>query len=70
MSAKGENLKKLTEKKPVLFYYEEAVSAWIPWADGYDFNELLNDLDEGESFELKFRRKDMSQLDMEALPDG
>jgi len=67
----GQNLKKLTEKKPRLFYYEEAVDAWIPAPDNLE-NIIALDSHFGsdkEVIEIKFKRLDLSDLEMEALPE-
>jgi len=67
----GENLKKLTEKKPRLFYYDEACSAWIPVPDNLE-NIIALDSHFGsdkEVIEIKFKRLDLSDLEMEALPE-
>ena len=51
-----------TVKKPRLFYYEEAVDAWVP---APDLVESIIDAEshfgeDGETFEVTFRRVDMT----------
>ena len=67
----GRNLKKLTEKKPRLFYYELAVDAWIPVPEKI---EHIIDLEshfghDGEVVQILFKRLDLSDLEMEDLKD-
>lgn len=57
-------------RKPRLFYYEEAFGLWCPWADGYPFDALLAHLDENETTQLQFKRLDMSDDEMDSLPEA
>lgn len=58
-----------SDPKPRLFYYEEAVNAWVPWTDGYDFASILEMLDDGEDTQLEFRRIDMTDEEFDNLPE-
>jgi hypothetical protein len=59
------------DKKPRLFYWEEAVDAWCP-ADGMNVDNIIgaeNFMDDGEILEIRFKRIDMTDAEMEALPE-
>lgn len=50
----------MAEKKPWLFYYEEAESAFCPVPDRVA--DIISDdiLDDGEEFKIRFKRIDMT----------
>ncbi len=59
-------------KKPRLFYYEEAVDAWIPVPENevtgiIDIDHFSND---GEVIELQFKRFDMTDKEFENMPEA
>lgn len=58
------------EKKPRLFYMEEAVGAWIPAPDHIDNIFDVNDLLDGEEFGIQFKRFDMTDEEFDSLPEG
>lgn len=59
------------EKKPRLFYYEEAVGAYIP---APDLVELILDVSsfykDGEIIEVEFKRVDMTDEEFANLPEA
>ena len=60
-----------TEKRPRLFYFEEAEDCWAPWptsADNYAMT-YLDCLDDGDDMEISFRRKDMTDKEFTEIPD-
>lgn len=60
------------QKKPRLFYYEDAEDCWAP-ADGLELDNILGDThltDEGEEVEIRFKRIDMTDAEFEALPEA
>ena len=57
------------EPKPRLFYYEEAVSAWVPANDSLDGFISLDALDPEEEAVIRVKRFDMSDAEMAALPE-
>lgn len=57
-----------TEKYPRLFYYEDGVDAWIPWIDEYPFMDMM--IEHGDSLDLEFKRADMTDKEMNELPDA
>jgi hypothetical protein len=58
-----------TEKFPHLFYYEDAVNSWIPAPDKIE-NIIATDdqLEDGETIDLQFKRIDMTDEEMDSLP--
>jgi len=60
-----------TEKLPCLFYYEEALNAWVPTPFKVD-GELIctkEQLDDGEEMELRFKRFDMTDKELAEMPE-
>lgn len=58
-------------KKPRLFYYEEAVSAWIPAPERVENIIDVDCLDhDGTSFEIDFKRIDMTDREYDNLPEA
>jgi hypothetical protein len=58
------------EKKPRLFYYEEGENAFIPAPDDMEILiDVKEQLDDGEVMELQFKRIDLSDNEMAALPE-
>lgn len=58
-----------TEKHPYLFYYEDAVNAWIPAPDKVENMISASDqLDDKEEIEIKFQRVDMTDKQIQELP--
>lgn len=56
--------------KPYLFYFEEAVDCWIPAPERVDtLIDVENQLDPGETYEIKFKRVDLTDHQYENLPD-
>ncbi len=59
----------MSEKKKRLFYYEEAVGAWVPAPEKLDgIVSIDNFMDEEEETEIKFRIFIMTDKEMEDLP--
>lgn len=60
----------MAEKKPRLFYWEDAVDAWAPVPDK---TENLVDvhwtLSDGETIEVQFKRIDMTDDEFDNLPE-
>jgi hypothetical protein len=58
-------------KKPRLFYWEEGHDAWIPAPDKVeeiiDAEQCL--CEHGEEIEIKFKRFDLTDDEMDALPE-
>ena len=58
-----------TEKFPQLFYQEGAVDAWIPAPDRVDEIISVEDqLHDGDTLEIEFKRFDMTDEEMDNLP--
>jgi hypothetical protein len=59
-------------KTPRLFYYSEAVNAWVP-IDGNDEISTIIDVEQfsysGEIIELQFKRFDMSDVEFKNIPE-
>jgi len=58
-------------KKARLFYWEEGHDSWIPVPVNVD-GELIcteDSMDEGEEITLRFKRFDMTDEEMAALPE-
>lgn len=60
----------MSEKKPRLFYWEEACDAWAPAPDRIENVIDLDMLDAGEEHEIRFKRFDMTDEELDALPEG
>lgn len=59
-----------TEKKPRLFYFEEAENVYIPAPDNIEnLIDVKEQLEDGEIMELRFKRIDLSDDEMAALPE-
>jgi hypothetical protein len=58
-------------KKPRLFYYEEAENCWCPVPDKVDGQLVCtaDQLEDGESMEVCFKRVDMTDEEFDNLPD-
>jgi hypothetical protein len=60
----------IESKKPRLFYWEDAVDAWIPAPDEVDNILCLDGFDEdGEIIEIRFKRIDMTDFEYDHLPE-
>ncbi len=61
------------EKKPHLFYFEDAVNAWVPVPVETEKAILAEFwdgcLDEGDEIELQIRRHDMTDAEFDAIPE-
>lgn len=61
----------MSDKKPRLFYFEDAVDAWCP-ADNLDVENIIS-IDsfykEEEIIEIQFKRIDMTDAELAALPE-
>ena len=57
------------EKKPRLFYWEEGHDSFVPAPDLVENILDVEDLDVGEDREIKFKRFDLSDNEMAALPE-
>lgn len=58
-------------RHPRLFYYEDTEDAWAP-ADGLEVESIVgnpSELDADEEREIRFKRMDMSDAEMDALPE-
>jgi len=59
-----------TEKHSYLFYYEDALSAWIPAPDKIEnICSAVDNLEPDEEIEIKFRRVDMTDKQLNDLSD-
>ena len=59
-----------SEKYPYLFYYEEAVDAWVPVPEKVD-GELIvtvDQLDIGEEMEIRFKCVEYTDKEISELP--
>lgn len=56
-------------KKPRLFYYEEAVDGFVPVPDQVESIVDVENLDDGESRHIYFKRIDMTDEVYDALPE-
>lgn len=64
-------LKYKTEKFPQLFYEEDGLNAWVPVPDNIDNIIVVEDqMEESEIVEIRFKRFDMTDEEMDALPEG
>jgi hypothetical protein len=62
----------LTEKRPRLFYYEEAENCWTP-AAGLDVDSIVSldsFFEHKEEIEIRFRRYDMTDEEFYNLPEA
>ena len=59
-----------TEKFPYLFYYEEAINAWVPVPDKMENLMSAEDQPEIEEIEIRFKRIDMTDEEIDSLPEG
>lgn len=61
-------------KKPRLFYYEEAESAWCPVPPpiekALEGILMVEQIEPGESVKILFARKDMTDAEFAAIPEG
>lgn len=58
-----------TEKFVHLFYYEDAVNAWVPAPDKIEEIISVSDqLENGEIIEIQFKRCDMTDEEIDSLP--
>ena len=60
------------EKKPRLFYWEEAEDAWLPASLAIEDNFAeaeMSMLTDGEEKEIKIKRVDMTDAEYEAMPE-
>jgi len=55
--------------KPFLFYWEEGIDAWCPVPDNTENLVDVLCLDDGETQEIRFKRFDMTEAEMAALPE-
>ena len=59
------------EKRPRLFYWEEAYDAWVPAPDKIEnIVDVGFTLDPDEETEVRFRRSDLTDKEMAELPDA
>ena len=57
------------EKFPQLFYYEEAIDAWAPAPKDLESILDLGYIDDNEIIEIQFKRIDMTDKEMDELPE-
>lgn len=57
-------------KKPRLFYYEDAVDGYVP-CDGSDLDTIISTecLEDNETIEIVFMRKDMTDKEYANIPE-
>lgn len=65
----SKHLKDCPLVKPYLFYYEDAVNAWVPVPDKVENIISTDNLSESEDLEIKFKRFDMSEDEFKAIPE-
>jgi hypothetical protein len=60
-----------TEKKPRLFYWEDAHDCWCP-TSGLEIDNLVDVefMDPGEVLEIRFKRMDMTDEEFSAIPEA
>jgi len=59
------------QKNRYLFYYEPGCDAFIPVPDsGVDTEALLDDLDDGETVDVSFKRLDLTESELNDLPEA
>ncbi len=60
-----------SEKRPRLFYWEEAHDAWVPAPENIEnIIDVTFTLDPNEETEIRFRRADYTDKEMAELPDA
>ena len=60
----------MSEKKPRLFYWEEAYDAWTPAPDLLEnIIGVENFFDDGDVEEIRFKRIDMTDEEFDVLPE-
>ena len=58
------------ERKPRLFYYEEAVDSWIPAPDKVENIIIASEqMDDQEEIEIRFKRFDLTDEEYDNLPE-
>ena len=58
-----------TEKFTHLFYYEDSINAWAPAPDKIEHIISASDqLEEGDTIEIQFKRVDMTDEEIDSLP--
>lgn len=58
-----------SEKRPRLFYREDAVDSFIPVLDA-DLDAIVGDnLDDGETLEIEFKRIDLTDYEWKNMPE-
>lgn len=66
---KGSNhLKGCPLLKQYLFYYEDAVNAWVPVPEKVESIIDSDNLDESEETEIRFKRFDMTEVEFSQIP--
>lgn len=63
------HLKTCALVKSYLFYYEDAVEAWVPAPESLGGVISIDNLDEGEDTEIRFKRFDMTDAEFKAIPE-
>lgn len=60
------------ERKPTLFYFEEALNAWVPAPEKVENIIDARDhfSDDGEVITIEFKRIDISEREIQELPEG
>jgi predicted RNA-binding protein len=60
------------ERKPTLFYYEDALDAWVPAPEKVENMIDARDhfSDDGEVITIQFKRIDISEREIQELPEG
>ena len=59
----------MSEKKPRLIYWEETCDAWVEAPKLTENLIDVTELIEGDEMEIRFRRADMTDEEMDALPE-
>jgi hypothetical protein len=59
------------QRKPVLFYYAEALSAWVPAPEKVEsiLDAESHFSDDGEVVTIEFKRLSMTDYEIESLPE-
>lgn len=57
-------------KKPRLFYWEEAIDRWVPVPKETEYIINTDCLGDGDVEEIQFKRVDMTDEEFDALPEG
>jgi hypothetical protein len=60
---------KIEEKKPRLFYWEDAVDAWIPF-EQFSPETTCENMGAGDKTNLRLQRFDMTDNEYDNLPEG